>query len=236
MRSDLTDLSHLRRLLAQAPGPDTAALEGATARNGQLTKPPGALGRLEELAIWYAGWRGDPRPRIAAPQVIVFAGNHGVAAQGVSAFPPEVTEQMVLNFRAGGAAINQLAEAAGAKMDVHALDLDQPTADFTQTPAMSEAACLAALRGLMADPARTGTYHFAGAPDVSWAGFARAIFEQAGVDCAVEDIPTEAYPTPAARPKNSRLDCRSFEAAFGLARPDWRAGLREILAELGEMR
>ena len=146
MRSDLTDLSHLRRLLAQAPGPDTAALEGATARNGQLTKPPGALGRLEELAIWYAGWRGDPRPRIAAPQVIVFAGNHGVAAQGVSAFPPEVTEQMVLNFRAGGAAINQLAEAAGAKMDVHALDLDQPTADFTQAPAMSEAACLAALR------------------------------------------------------------------------------------------
>ena len=88
----------------------------------------------------------------------------------------------------------------------------------------------------MADPARTGTYHFAGAPDVSWAGFARAIFEQAGVDCAVEDIPTEAYPTPAARPKNSRLDCRSFEAAFGLARTDWRAGLREILAELGEMR
>lgn len=97
-------------------------------------------------------------------------------------------------------------------------------------------ACLAALRGLTSDPARTGTYHFAGAPDVSWAGFARAIFDQAGLGCAVEDIPTEAYPTPAARPKNSRLDCSSFEAAFGLARPDWRAGLREILAELGEMR
>lgn len=105
----------------------------------------------------------------------------------------------------------------------------------TPAGALAEA-CLAALRGLVADPARTGTYHFAGAPDVSWAGFARAIFEQAGLDCAVEDIPTEAYPTPAARPKNSRLDCRSFEAAFGLARPDWRAGLREILAELGEMR
>lgn len=146
MRPDLTDLTHLRSLLAEAPGPDTAALQGAEARNGQLTKPPGALGRLEELAIWYAGWRGDPRPRIEAPQVIVFAGNHGVAAQGVSAFPPEVTVQMVMNFRAGGAAINQLAGAAGAKMDVHALDLDRPTADFTRGPAMNEAECLAALR------------------------------------------------------------------------------------------
>lgn len=115
------------------------------ARNGQLTKPPGALGRLEELAIWYAGWRADPRPAIAAPQVVVFAGNHGVAARGVSAFPPEVTVQMVANFEAGGAAINQLARAFGARMDVVALELERPTGDFTEGPAMTEAECAAAM-------------------------------------------------------------------------------------------
>ncbi|MEY8840188.1 nicotinate-nucleotide--dimethylbenzimidazole phosphoribosyltransferase, partial [Cribrihabitans sp. XS_ASV171] len=125
MLPDFSDLSAFRGQLAGAPGLDDVARRGAEARNGQLTKPPGALGRLEDLAIWYAGWRGDARPRIAAPQVIVFAGNHGVTAQGVSAFPDEVTAQMVANFEAGGAAINQLALAAGARMDVHALELDR---------------------------------------------------------------------------------------------------------------
>jgi nicotinate-nucleotide--dimethylbenzimidazole phosphoribosyltransferase len=139
------DLNDWRGILAALPEPDPAARTGAEARNGQLTKPPGALGRLEDLAIWYAGWRGDARPRIAAPQVIVFAGNHGVAARGVSAFPAEVTAQMVANFRAGGAAINQLAKAFGARMDVHALDLDRPTADFTVDPAMTEPDLCAAL-------------------------------------------------------------------------------------------
>jgi len=110
-----------------------------------LTKPPGALGRLEELAVWYAGWRDTDRPSIDAPQVIVFAGNHGVCAQGVSAFPPEVTVQMVANFEHGGAAINQLAKTFGAKLDVHALDLDLPTQDFTTAPAMSEAEVVLAL-------------------------------------------------------------------------------------------
>lgn len=139
-------LAEFRNLLASAPGPDRAALEAAESRNAQLTKPPAALGRLEDLAIWYAGWRDDARPRLEAPQVIVFAGNHGVAARGVSAFPAEVTAQMVLNFQAGGAAINQLAKAFGARLDVHALSLDTPTADFTAGPAMSEADCIAALR------------------------------------------------------------------------------------------
>ncbi|MEQ3711130.1 MAG: nicotinate-nucleotide--dimethylbenzimidazole phosphoribosyltransferase [Tateyamaria sp.] len=139
-------LDELRAILAEMPGPDATALEGAAARNGQLTKPPGALGRLEDLAIWYAGWRGDARPAISTPQVIVFAGNHGVAARGVSAFPPEVTVQMVANFEHGGAAINQLAKAFGARMDVVPLDLDVPTADFTAGPAMSEADVVAALR------------------------------------------------------------------------------------------
>ncbi len=143
--SAFNDFAGLRALLASAPGSDDAARIGAEARNGQLTKPPGALGRLEDLAIWYAGWRGTDRPQIARPQVIVFAGNHGVTAQGVSAFPAEVTEQMVLNFQAGGAAINQLANASGAQLDVQAIDLDRPTRDFTQGPAMDEADCVAAL-------------------------------------------------------------------------------------------
>ncbi|NOD75113.1 MULTISPECIES: nicotinate-nucleotide--dimethylbenzimidazole phosphoribosyltransferase [unclassified Ruegeria] len=146
MLPELNDLNAFRAALSAAPGPDAAAVQGASERNGQLTKPPGALGRLEDLAIWYAGWRGDARPQISAPQVIVFAGNHGVTAQGVSAFPPEVTVQMVMNFEHGGAAINQLAKAAGATMNVHGLDLDKPTADFTQAPAMSEDELLSALR------------------------------------------------------------------------------------------
>lgn len=127
------------------PGPDLAARDGAADRNAQLTKPPAALGRLEELAIWYAAWRGNPRPAIENPQVVVFAGNHGVTARGVSAFPSEVTAQMVLNFEHGGAAINQLARAAGARLDVVALDLDRPTADFTTDAAMTEAEAVAAL-------------------------------------------------------------------------------------------
>lgn len=146
MLPELNDLNTFRDALINAPGPDVAAADGAAARNGQLTKPPGALGRLEDLAIWYASWRGDARPQIEQPQVIVFAGNHGVTAQGVSAFPPEVTVQMVMNFEHGGAAINQLAKAAGAKMDVHALELDRPTADFTQGPAMIESELLGALQ------------------------------------------------------------------------------------------
>lgn len=138
-------LAEFKALLEAANGPDTAAIQAAEERNGQLTKPPGALGRLEELAIWVAGWQGNGRPELNAPQVVVFAGNHGVTAQGVSAFPAEVTEQMVLNFQHGGAAINQLSKAAGAQMDVHALELDRPTQDFTQGPAMSEDEVVAAL-------------------------------------------------------------------------------------------
>ncbi|SFL95158.1 nicotinate-nucleotide--dimethylbenzimidazole phosphoribosyltransferase [Shimia aestuarii] len=145
MSADFSTLAAFRDLLQAAPGIDQKAQGEAEERNGQLTKPPGALGRLEDMAIWYAGWRGNPRPEINAPQVIVFAGNHGVTAQGVSAFPAEVTEQMVLNFQHGGAAINQLSKAAGASLDVHALSLDTPTADFTQGPAMSEEEVVVAL-------------------------------------------------------------------------------------------
>jgi nicotinate-nucleotide--dimethylbenzimidazole phosphoribosyltransferase len=145
MTRPFSNLDEFRALLRQAPKPCERSLREAAERNGQLTKPPGALGRLEDLALWYAGWQRTPKPRIKMPQIVVFAANHGVAARGVSAFPPAVTEQMVLNFQRGGAAINQLAQAFGAKMDVHAIELDRPTADFTQEPAMSETEVIEAL-------------------------------------------------------------------------------------------
>ncbi|MCX7645674.1 MAG: dTDP-4-dehydrorhamnose reductase [Rhodobacteraceae bacterium] len=104
------------------------------------------------------------------------------------------------------------------------------------TPAGAIAeACLVIARALAAEPARSGTYHFAGAPDASWADFAREIFRQAGRAVTVEDIPTSEWPTPARRPLNSRLDCSATEAAFGLSRPDWRAHLTGVLSELGAL-
>ena len=101
------------------------------------------------------------------------------------------------------------------------------------TPAAAIAkACLTIATQLAADPAKSGTYHFAGRPDTIWAGFAREIFAQAGRPTGVEDIPTAAFPTPARRPANSRLDCATTETTFGIPRPDWRAGLAEVLKEL----
>ncbi|WP_434287980.1 nicotinate-nucleotide--dimethylbenzimidazole phosphoribosyltransferase [Celeribacter sp. SCSIO 80788] len=141
-----SDLAGFEALLKAAPGPDHEAKAGAEARNGQLTKPAGSLGRLEEIGIWYAAWRGEARPRVSQPQVAIFAGNHGVTARGVSAFPAEVTVQMVANFEHGGAAINQLARNAGAIMSIHPIELDRPTTDFTEAPAMSEMECVAALK------------------------------------------------------------------------------------------
>jgi nicotinate-nucleotide--dimethylbenzimidazole phosphoribosyltransferase len=138
-------LDDFRALLAAQPSMDAAAQAEAADHNGQLTKPPGSLGRLEDLALWYRGWRGGMRAQVQTPQVIVFAGNHGVAVRGVSAFPPEVTAQMVMNFQHGGAAINQIARANGASLDVVALDLETPTQDFSAGSAMSEAEVVAAL-------------------------------------------------------------------------------------------
>lgn len=101
------------------------------------------------------------------------------------------------------------------------------------TPAADIARALITAGGAMTAGQSGGTHHFSGAPDTSWADFAREIMAQAGLDCTISDIPTSAYPTPARRPANSRLDCSAFETAFGLARPDWRKGLSEILKELG---
>lgn len=131
--------------LADLPEPDRPAIEAAAARQAVLTKPAGSLGRLEEIALFMAGWQGRERPQAERIRAAVFAGNHGVAARGVSAFPPAVTAQMVANFKAGGAAINALAAACGAELVVVPLDLDRPTADICEAPAMSEAECLDAI-------------------------------------------------------------------------------------------
>jgi nicotinate-nucleotide--dimethylbenzimidazole phosphoribosyltransferase len=131
--------------LADLPGPDAGAREAAAARQAQLTKPAGSLGRLEEIALFMAGWQGKERPALDRVRTAIFAGNHGVTRHGISAFPADVTVQMVANFEAGGAAINQLARAAGLELRVIALDLDRPTADFTEAPAMSADECLDAI-------------------------------------------------------------------------------------------
>ena len=133
--------AEIRALLAHLPGPDDAAAAAAAGREAQLTTPAGALGRLEELTQWLAAWQGRHPPRLDRPRVAVFAGNHGVARRGVSAYPAEVTAQMVQNFIAGGAAINQLCKAVDADLRVYEMALDQPTRDFTEAPALDETEC-----------------------------------------------------------------------------------------------
>ncbi|RWR09973.1 nicotinate-nucleotide--dimethylbenzimidazole phosphoribosyltransferase [Paenirhodobacter populi] len=139
------DLAAIPSLAETLPIADEAARAAALDRQNSLTKPPGSLGRLEDLALFMAGWRATPRPRIGLAQALVFAGNHGICAQGVNPYPQAVTAQMVANFQAGGASINQLCRVNGADLSVVALDLDRPTADFTATAAMTGAETLAAM-------------------------------------------------------------------------------------------
>jgi len=133
------NLDALRAACTDLPAGDDAAAAAVAARQTELTKPPGSRGRLEELAAWLARWQGRAMPALDNVAVLVFAGNHGVTAQGVSPYPASVTAQMVANFAHGGAAINQLAKIAGASLRVVPLALDCATADFTEAPAMTEA-------------------------------------------------------------------------------------------------
>jgi nicotinate-nucleotide--dimethylbenzimidazole phosphoribosyltransferase len=140
-----TSLADLRAFCLDLPGGHPAASAAVAAREDRLTKPPRSLGRLEDLTAFLAHWQGHAPPRLDRAEILVFAGNHGVTVQGVSAYPAEVTVQMVANFSSGGAAINQLARTAGANLRVIPLSLDQPTADFTEKPAMSDEEFLAAV-------------------------------------------------------------------------------------------
>jgi nicotinate-nucleotide--dimethylbenzimidazole phosphoribosyltransferase len=151
--SPFASLNSLRDLLRRLPsGSDTAAAR-AREREPELTKPPGSLGRLEELAEWLARWQGRHPPAVEKPAIIVFAGRHGVVSQGVSAFPAEVTDQMIENFRQGGAAINQLSRVHDASLNVVDVAPEQETGDFTEGPAMTTEAMLGAMvKGVGAVP------------------------------------------------------------------------------------
>jgi nicotinate-nucleotide--dimethylbenzimidazole phosphoribosyltransferase len=138
MTTDIRPFEEIRMLFANLPAPSEEAVAAVRARDARLTKPPGALGRLEEIVEWLAAWQGRAEPAIERPLVAVFAGNHGVVARGVSAFPASVTAQMVENFMRGGAAINQICKIHEIGLKVYELALERPTQDFTQAPAMDE--------------------------------------------------------------------------------------------------
>jgi nicotinate-nucleotide--dimethylbenzimidazole phosphoribosyltransferase len=138
MTAPLRPFDDIRRLLADLPGPCHDSVAAVRRRDAELTKPPGALGRLEEIVEFLAAWQGRAEPRIERPLVAVFAGNHGVTAKGVSAFPAAVTRQMMENFTAGGAAINQICKTHGVGLKIFELALEHPTRDFTEAPAMEE--------------------------------------------------------------------------------------------------
>jgi nicotinate-nucleotide--dimethylbenzimidazole phosphoribosyltransferase len=151
MAEPTPQLDEIRALLAHLPGPDLDAGTAAATRERQLTKPAGALGRLEELTAWLATWQGRHPPRLDHPRTVVFAGNHVVAARGVSAYPAAVTAQMVQNFIAGGAAVNQLCRVVDADLRVYEMNLETPTADIVEAPAMSDEECARAVSyGMMA--------------------------------------------------------------------------------------
>lgn len=137
--------AHVIDIIDNLPAANGEVKNQAYARQNQLTKPPGSLGKLESIAVWMAGWQGVEKPVINNGQCLVFAGNHGVVAQNISSFPAEVTGQMVANFAAGGAAINQLCDEANLKLTVIDIELDRPTHDLSQGPAMTEDEVLEAM-------------------------------------------------------------------------------------------
>ncbi len=141
----------IRGLFEVLPGGDDAARKKVAAREALLTKPAGALGKLESLTEWCAAWQGQYPPKIEHPRVAVFAANHGVAVHGVSTYPPSVTAQMVANFQSGGAAVNQLCLQQDADLRVYEMALEHPTRDFTSDAALSEEECARAMAyGMMA--------------------------------------------------------------------------------------
>ncbi len=127
------------------PPLDEAAAAAIRARDLTLTKPPGSLGRLEDLVVWLGATQGKAIPTASRTLVAVFAANHGVTARGVSPYPASVTAAMVANFSAGGAAINQICSGSGLGLKVFELALEIPTEDIASAPAMDEAACAATI-------------------------------------------------------------------------------------------
>ncbi len=132
-----TSLQMVNEFISIMPEKNSVVEAAARAHQNTLTKPPGSLGKLEDLAVFLASWQSNERPVVDLAQAIIFAGNHGVCEQGVNPFPQEVTRRMVSNFETGGAAMNQLCSLSGAELIVKPILLETPTQDFTQTDAMS---------------------------------------------------------------------------------------------------
>ena len=132
-------------LLKLAPAGDEAAVAIVRARDQTLTKPPGSLGKLEELVEFLARWQGRGKPTIDNPMVAIFAANHGVTEEGVSAFPREVTAQMVANFTNGGAAISQICALHELNLRVFELALELPTGNIAREPALDDKMCAATI-------------------------------------------------------------------------------------------
>lgn len=149
-------------LIANVPEGDEESVAEIRAADAQLTKPIGSLGELEELVRFLARWQHKAAPTLTNPMVAIFAGNHGVAAQGVSAFPAEVTAQMVENFTNGGAAISQICALHELNLRVFELALEVPTGDITQEAAMDDQTCAATLA--------YGMEAIAGSPDLLCVG------------------------------------------------------------------
>ncbi len=234
--------------------PDAAAAAAARARQDQLTKPPGALGRLEELAVRIAGMRGCARPRLELRLVVVAAADHGVAARGVSAYPPEVTAQMVANFLAGGAAINVLADHAGARVrvvdsgvlsapdapagrsgstELVRLDLPRGSGDITEGPAMSrETAERAIAAGIaLVEEERAGAgLDIVGCGEMGIGNSTAA----AALIAAVTGRPAEAVTGRGSGVEGTALRAKiaAVEAALAANRPDPADGVA-LLAALG---
>ena len=168
---------------------------------------------------------GDPTAPLGAYGRSKLAGEEGVRGAGGS----HVILRTAWVFSAHGSNFVRSMLRLGAERERLRIVADQQGGP---TPAASIARATLTIAGALRDGAPSGTHHLAGAPDATWAGFAREIMARAGLPCEVEDIATHEYPTPAARPADSRLDCASLEAAFGIARPDWREGLDDVLKEL----
>ena len=168
----------------------------------------------------------DPTGPLGVYGASKLAGEHGARAAGDTHVI--LRTSWVVSAHGGNFVKTML--RLGAERDVLTIVADQiggPTCARDIAGAVMEMA-----RQLKDDPSKSGTYHFSGGPEVSWANFAREIFKQSGITCDVSDIPSSAYPTPARRPMNSRLDCSKLATVFDINRPDWRLGLRDILSDL----
>lgn len=149
---NIVKLDSVRELIKSFPGPEKSAYRAAKSHEANLTKPQGSLGKLENITEWLSSWQGRYPAKIDIPRVIVFAGSHGVTAQGISAFPPEVNSQMIENFKNGGAAINQLCKVNDAELKIMEVALEIPTRDFSSEPAMDDADCSEAIAFGMSSP------------------------------------------------------------------------------------